>query len=141
MQGLISEPLTGRRGRVQRLCAPRRAFAGARDEGGAILVETAFSVSAVLLLALAFTGVLAFATEAIRAESAVHDAVRESVLRRTLIDAPGVTFACRLAPDGPDMTCDERTRGDYLVATKTVRVRFPFGLELATAERAVARVE
>lgn len=114
-----------------------------RDEDGSILLETALGVALILGIALPFASVVSYATYSARDLASVQAAARSAARseQATATD-PAIRFGCGTTPSVASEPCGSTlTRATYVSASKDTIVQLPFGLELHTAERAVARVE
>ena len=113
------------------------------NEGGSVLVETALGVALILGVALPFASLVSYATHSARDLAAVQAAARAAARaeQATSTDS-SITFGCGPTPAAVSDACGTTlTRATYVSASKDTIVSLPFGLELHTAERAVARVE
>jgi len=114
-----------------------------RDDGGSILLETALGVALILGVAIPFASLVSYATYSARDLASVQAAARAAARseRATSTD-PAMRFGCGATPSTASDPCGATlTRATYVSASKDTMVALPFGLELHTAERAVARVE
>jgi hypothetical protein len=112
-----------------------------RAEDGAILVEAALGIAAILTVTLPYAALTGYATQAARDLSVAQGAAREAA-RTHLVSSAEVSFTCGAAPASADATCvPPLLRGSYVAAAKDTAVALPFNLVLHTSARAVARVE
>jgi len=113
------------------------------NEGGSVLVETALGVALILGVALPFASLVSYATYSARDLAAVQAATRAAARaeQATSTDS-SIAFGCGATPAASTDPCGATlARATYVSARKDTIVSLPFGLELHTAERAVARVE
>jgi hypothetical protein len=108
-----------------------------------MILETALGIALILAIALPFGSLISYATYAARDLASVQSAARTAARSEaaTSSDA-GVIFTCGNAATATTDPCPSPLlRGTYVAASKDTVVPLPFGIELRTNERAVARVE
>jgi len=113
-----------------------------REESGSTLVETALGVALILGIALPFASLVSYTTYLARDLAAAQSAARTAARTESASSAdPRIQFTCGADPSSAGTCVGTLQRGSYVAAARDSAVELPFGLELHTNGRAVARVE